>query len=159
MELLFILLVVLTGATPAQKPVKAPFTVVLTTENPNATLGSDVWVKVQWTNTSDKPLDSSANILDATNVDPNFLFELVDADGHALPMKVYKFPQTSGHAEFGTLKPGETIAPNINLIRLYDLKKPGKYTLQVARRVPEELGGGMIKSNKITIAIVSPPSH
>jgi hypothetical protein len=151
-NLLSILILVLAGATPAP-PTKAPFTLVLTMENPTVTLGSDARVKVQWTNTSDKALDSSANILDATNVDPNFLFELLDDSGRPVPKKVYKFPQTSGHAEFGKLKPGETITHDVNLLRLFDLKHSGKYTLQVSRRVPEALGGGTIKSNIVTIIL------
>ena len=148
MNFLSILILLLAGATT-----KAPFTLVLTMESPTVALGSDVRVKVQWTNTSDKALDSSANILDATNVDPNFRFELLDAHGHATPRKVYKFPQTSGHAEFGTLKPGETITDDVNLLRLFDLKHPGKYTLRVSRAVPQDLGGGTIKSNIVTITL------
>jgi hypothetical protein len=66
---------------------------------------------------------------------------------------VYKFPQTSGHAEFGTLKPGETITHDVNLLRLFYLKHPGKYTLRVSRAVPQDLGGGIIKSNIVTITL------
>jgi len=154
MNLLTILILALAGGTPAQRPtIKAPFTLALTTENPTVTLGSNISVTIQWTNTSDKALDSSANILDATNVDPNFVFELLDAKGQALPRKVYNFPQTFGHAEFGTLKPGETINHTVNIERLYHINEPGKYTLQVSRHVPKELGGGVIKSNKIAITI------
>jgi hypothetical protein len=137
-----------------------PFTLALSPEKSAATLGSDIWVKVRWTNISDRALDSSANILDAENVDPNFHFDLVDMTGHTVPRRVYEFPHTGGHAEFGTLQPGDSITHDINLIRLFDLK-PGKYTVQVSRRAPESLGGGVIKSNVITITFTkktdSPP--
>lgn len=153
MCLTFIISVILTGPGLAQKqPVKPPFTLTLSAE-PTASLDSGVWVKLSWTNTSDQALDASANILDATNVDPNFLFELLDKVGRPVPKKVYTFPQTSGHAEFGTLKAGESITRNVNLVRLFDIKQAGKYTLQVSRRVPETLGGGTIKSNTVTITI------
>src|SRR6266446_2911509 len=138
--LILLLTAICAGPTPAQKhTAKPPFTLVLTAEKPTVSLGSDVWVKIRWTNTSDQSLDASANILDATNVDPNFLFELLDASGHPVPRKVYRFPQNFGHADFGTLKAGDSITHDVNLVRLFDLKHPGKYTLQVSRRAPQAL--------------------
>ena len=151
--LAFILCGILTGYGLAQKPPKkSPFTLTLG-GGPTASLNTGVWVKVQWTNTSDRPLDSSANILDAQNVDPNFLFDLLDDTGRPVPKKVYKFPETSGHAEFGTLKPGESITHDVNLVRIFQLKKPGKYSLQVSRAIPEGLGHGTIKSNIVTLNV------
>jgi hypothetical protein len=151
--LTFILSAMLTGHGLAQKPpAKPPFTLTVSTE-PTANLASGVWVKVRWTNTSNQELDSSASILDATNVDPNFLFDLLDSDGRLVPRKVYKFPETSGHAEFGTLKAGDSITHDVNLVRLFELKKPGKYTLQVSRQIPKTLGAGVVKSNVVTINI------
>ena len=110
-------------------------------------------MKVRWTNTSGQTLDASANILDATNVDPNFLFKFLDEDGRPVPRRDYKFPQTSGHAEFGTLGAGESITHDVNLLRLFELKKPGKYTLQVSRLIPKALGSGTVKSNLLTITV------
>ncbi len=147
---------ILAASTMVQKhAAKPPFTLALSAEKTAATLGSDIWVKLCWTNTSDEALDSSANILDAENVDPSFHFDIVDISGRPVPRKVYKFPQTSGHAEFGTLKAGESITYDVNLLRLFDLKQPGKYRLQVSRHVPETLGGGIIKSNLITITVTN----
>lgn len=145
----------LAGLATAQKQptTTPPFTLVLSAEKPTATLDSDVWVKVRWTNTSDQALDASANILDATNVDPNFFFVLLDGDGRPVPSKVYEFPQTSGHAEFGRLASGESITREVNLVRIFELKKPGKYKLQVSRLIPKALGGGTVKSNILTITV------
>ena len=152
--LAFFLSALLAGLASAQnQPTKPPFTLVLSAEKPAPTLDSDVWVKVRWTNTSDRTLDASSNILDATNVDPNFLFVLFDRDGRPVPRKVYKFPQTSGHAEFGTLATGESITRDVNLVRLFEFKKAGKYTLQVSRLIPKALGGGTVKSNVLTITV------
>jgi hypothetical protein len=151
--LTFILSGMLTGHGLAQKlPTKPPFTLTVSTE-PTASLNTGVWVKVHWTNTSDRALDSSANILDAQNVDPNFLFDLLDDSGRPVPRKVYRFPETSGHAEFGTLKAGESITHDVNLVRLFELKKPGKYSLQVSRLIPEGMGHGTIKSNIIMVNV------
>ena len=131
---------------------KPPFELSLSGET-TASLSSGVWVRVRWTNTSSKALDSSANILDATNVDPNFHFELRGKYGRPVPTKVYKFPETSGHAEFGTLEPGDSISHDVNLLRLFELKQPGEYTVQVSRSIPEALGAGIVKSNTITITV------
>jgi hypothetical protein len=35
----------------------------------------------------------------------------------------------------------------------YDLTKPGKYTIQLARAIPKELGGGAAKSNFVAVTI------
>jgi hypothetical protein len=145
---------ILTVPAPVQKqPSKQPFTIVLTAE-PKASLDSGIWVKYCYTNTSDRDLDASANILDAQNVDPNFHFELLDKEGRPVPMKVYSFPETAtGHARFGTLKPGESITQSVNLVRLFELKQPGRYTVQASRLITKELGGGTVKSNTITITV------
>jgi hypothetical protein len=141
------------GPVLAQKqPPKQPFTLILSAGS-TATLSSGVWVKLRWTNTSDKALDSSANILEATNVDPNFLFDLLENGGRPVPRKQYKFPETFGHAEFGTLKVGDSITHDVNLSRLFELKKPGKYTLQVSRLIPKAMGGGSVKSNLLAITV------
>jgi len=152
--LTLLLCVLLVNLTPArQEPAKTPFTLALSCENAITTLGSDAWVKVRWTNTSDRALDASANILDATNIDPNFLFELFDENGHPVPKKVYRFPLTSGHAEFGTLNAGESVTHDVNLVRLFELMRPGKYRVQVSRALPAVLGGGSVKSNILTISV------
>jgi hypothetical protein len=143
----------LSGRALAQKrPAKPPFKLILSAEKA-VTLGADVWVKIRWTNTSDQTLDASANILDATNVDPNFLFEFLDKNRRPVPRVVYEFPQTSGHAEFGTLSAGQSITHDVNLIRLFELKKPGKYTLHVSRLIPKTMGRGSGKSNMLTITV------
>ena len=136
-----------------KSPAKQPFTLLLTAE-PKASLNSGVWVKVRWTNASDQDLDSSANILDATNVDSNFIFDLLDKNGSPVPARVYKFPQTSGHAEFGALKPGESITHEVNLARLFELNQAGKYTVQVSRLAPKSMGGSKIKSNIVSITVI-----
>ncbi|MGB8323795.1 MAG: hypothetical protein WCE52_12630 [Candidatus Acidiferrum sp.] len=148
-----VLSTVMLGSAFAQKPsAKQPFTLTLSA-GPTESLGSGVWVKVQWTNTSDQALDAIANVLDATIADPNFVFEFLDKSGRPVPRKMYKFPETSGHAEFGTLGAGESITKEVNLLRLFELKQPGKYALQVSRLVPKALGGGSVKSNKIKISV------
>jgi hypothetical protein len=35
----------------------------------------------------------------------------------------------------------------------YDLSRPGKYTIQVSRAIPQELGGGNVESNVIGFTV------
>jgi hypothetical protein len=140
-------------ALAQQQAAKPPFALALSAEKTIATLGSDVWVKVLWTNTSEQPLDASANILDATNIDSNFHFVLLYENHRPVPKRRYEFPQTSGHAEFGTLNARGSIPHDVNLIRLFEIKQPGKYTLWVSRSIPAALGGGAVKSNILTITV------
>jgi hypothetical protein len=37
--------------------------------------------------------------------------------------------------------------------KLYDMSRPGKYLIQVSRVVPKELGGGVVKSNAVTVTV------
>lgn len=59
-------------------------------------------------------------------------------------------------ATFGTLEPGKTITNEVNLRKIYEFSVPGRYVLQVSRRIPDALGGGVVKSNAITITVVAP---
>lgn len=52
-----------------------------------------------------------------------------------------------------TLQPGETLPKDALISKFYDLSRPGKYTIQVSRTVPNELGAGTVKSLAITIRI------
>lgn len=136
----------------AQHPTKPPFTLVLTSKDPKVSLGADLWVKIVWTNTSTVELNDN-HYRDPSGLDFNYILDFQDSDGHP----VTKAPTSAtGSAEFATLKPGDSQNNDIDLSRLYKLSRPGDYTLQVSRRVPKELGGGAIKSNKITITIVPP---
>lgn len=155
---LLILCVISAGPAFGQKLAKKPpFTIVLIPEKATANLVSDIFIKILWTNDSNETVDASANILDATNLDPNFILDMRDMAKHLVPTKVYRFPQTSGHAAFGALKPNESMTNEVNLRKLYNLDRPGKYTLRVSRRVPKSLGGGIVKSNIITITLTDKP--
>jgi hypothetical protein len=143
----------------AQKSlVKPPFTLVLTSKEPKVGLGNDVWVKIVWTNTSKVELNASSYWDSGSGRDYSYILDFRNGDGDP----VAKIPNKSGipptfSAGFGTLKPGESRNNEIDLSRIFDLSHPGDYALQVSRRAPKELGGGVIKSNKITITIIPRP--
>jgi len=51
------------------------------------------------------------------------------------------------------LKPHETVKHTIEVSEYWDMSRPGKYTIQVERRLPEELGKGSVKSNTIAVTV------
>ena len=52
-----------------------------------------------------------------------------------------------------TIHPNEEAKDDFALNKLFDLSKPGKYTLQVAREIPETLDKGLVKSNILSLVI------
>jgi hypothetical protein len=51
------------------------------------------------------------------------------------------------------LKPEETCQDGIEVSFLYDVSKPGEYSVQVERDMPPELGKGVTTSNKIRATV------
>jgi hypothetical protein len=62
------------------------------------------------------------------------------------PLPVYR-------TSFVTLEPGEFVVDRLVLDDLFDLSKPGQYTIQIDRKLPPEWGGWELHSNQITITI------
>jgi hypothetical protein len=60
---------------------------------------------------------------------------------------------TGGGGPLWTLKPGDTLKDHVVVNDLYDISTPGKYSVSVERKLPEELGVGTVKSNVITVTV------
>lgn len=112
--------------------------------------GSEIRVEVWVTNTSDHKIDYDPGIT-------NLVFDVKNAQGEPAPLtvdgqnlrKVYGV----GHAQLFPVPQGETMpAGAAKLHRIYDLNKPGVYTIQVSR-VDEE-SRAIVKSNIITLTVV-----
>jgi len=52
-----------------------------------------------------------------------------------------------------TITPGETVSQKQRVSSLYDMSHAGKYTIQASRLVANAMGGGVVKSNIITITV------
>jgi hypothetical protein len=57
------------------------------------------------------------------------------------------------HGVMGQFKPGESWQERLLIAKYYDMSRLGKYTIQLERKLPEELGKGTVKSNPITITV------
>jgi hypothetical protein len=145
------LLVFALGSNQAAKP---PLTISISIDKPIVKAGEEVLIKVHLTNTSDQGLDNSANINDMTGVDPNYFYDVHDTGGKLVRKRVYEHPElATGHAIFRSVKPGESITDVQDLSRLYDMRQPGKYVIQVSRRISEGKRADVVKSNKITVTV------
>ena len=141
------------GPYHSTKPVSI---LLLTAENPKSVSGTDIWVDVRWTNTSDHEISSNAWIQKDTNLDMTLLFDIRDDHHHPVPKRVWKFPQgTLYDAVSHTLKPGESVTDRVALSKLYELDRPGEYSMHVSLRVP---GDGIVTSNTIKVRITAQAS-
>jgi hypothetical protein len=60
----------------------------------------------------------------------------------------------SGRNILVVLKSGETQQDTIELSSVYELANSGKYTVQIERDMPPELGSGVVESNLVKITVV-----
>ena len=115
-------------------------------------LGSEIKVKTKLTNITDHVL----NLVD-TNRNCDYLAEMRGDKGDSVPVTDYKRQLrcngglTDGRNILVTLKPQESREDEIDLTSLYLVSRVGTYSVFVQRRFPEELGGGTVQSNSITI--------
>lgn len=147
----FLLFVNLTFCQQSNNP---PFKIAITSETPTVVAESDVWIKVSLTNTSNHDLDDSGGYLTRIDLDPNFRFEVRDERGKLIPKRTYPHPELrTGYPVNRSISPGQTFTQEQRVSALYDMRKPGKYTIQVSRRASDNPKDGEIKSNIVTVTV------
>ena len=127
-----------------------PFKIAITAENSTVVAGTDVSIKVSLTNTSDHDVYGGI-MYERGNLASIFRFEVRDEHGKLVPKRTYPHPELGfpGSVEFSNISRGETWTQNQEVSALYDMRKPGKYTIQVWKRDPDY----DIKSNIVTITV------
>lgn len=94
-----------------------------------------------------------------------YTFEVLDEQGRPVPEKermrnlrdsLKPGGRRSGHGLISEIKPGERWKEQLIFSEYYDTSRPGTYTVQLERKLPEELGKGTVKSNSITITVLPP---
>jgi len=91
----------------------------------------------------------------------DYELEVRESSGQPAPGTSYKralkcsnkFAVTAGKNSIRNLRPGESYSDSMIVNQLYDLSRPGKYTIQASRAIPQELGGGTVQSNIITLTV------
>jgi hypothetical protein len=165
--LLGLLMLGVTGVAYSQTP-HQPFSITVSTAKAEVRSGDPVYLNVVMTNTSDHDVDCT--IYASNALDRNYRYYILDEDGQPAPKIRRRYPEIGETFSLRPciLKPGETSLPSGGMISiLYDLRRPGKYTIQASRPIwgddqrPEPSGAVQsdqvdVKSNIITITVVGP---
>lgn len=155
MKFLALCLLITSVATEAAAAGTRPrFQILISTQTPRVTLGQAIEIAITLKNNSDRVLDDSANWQEATGADPWWHLIVRDSEGKPVPPRNYKgLAAKFGKVVNRKVGPGGAITDRVDLRRIFDLRSPGKYRVQVNRKIPKENGGGIIKSNVITITV------
>jgi hypothetical protein len=127
--------------------------------------GAKLILRVTVTNTSDHNIAFKRTNNPVSNEEFRYQIEVRDADGRpaqpsaqvrALEGQVTEIEDLDNHAYW--LKPGESYSDDLEITKLYDLSRPGKYTVSVSKDlltrqypVPPEY---VAKSDLVTITVV-----
>lgn len=131
------------------------------TDKSSFKLGDDIDITILLKNNTDQSVDLS-KIMRAG--DGSFEYQVnVERDDHSEVAKKFaeKLHRHEVHPEipppgsvvFFTIEPGKTNKDSVTITNRYEIDKPGKYLVQLERALPEDIGGGVIKSNTITITV------
>jgi hypothetical protein len=144
---------VLIGATDNSSH---PFTITINAHQENVRPGEEIRVHIVLTNVSDQPLVvlMSPNPAEA---ELHYTVFVHDQSGKNASETDYgrriRLRQLIGSDAATVLKPGEKLEELTVLTKVFDLSAPGEYEVQLSRPVSEDSKDGIVKSNKITVAV------
>jgi hypothetical protein len=156
--------VVILGVCLCDVGIKAqttPLSVSIEIDNSSVKLGTDIQVKAILKNNIDQDVQTSEL---RTAGDSHLEYKVnVERDDHTAVAKKYAEqlrrhevapdPLATGSVHFVPIQPGKTHEDIVDISNRYEFDKPGKYSIQIERELPEALGGGVIKSNTITVTV------
>jgi hypothetical protein len=115
-------------------------------------VGSDLKIKTKLTNTSNRAI----SFFD-TNRECDYPPDVRMEDGRQAPRTSdyshVSCGDASGRRIAIKLEPGQSTEDELIINQFYDLSRPGKYHIQVTRKLPKETGITDVKSNFISITI------
>lgn len=145
---------------------KPPFTVTISAEVPaektgpdtySLKAGSEVYIHVHLVNISNHNLSPGDDADSRTNIDFYHQYDIRDSAGHLVQKKKFTHPDigSTGHGWAARiLKPGgSTDVLTDRITGLYELTRPGTYTIQLSRAVTGNFKDGAVRSNKITVTL------
>jgi len=127
-----------------------PFSLTISTDLSPFKAGSNVFVRVTETNTSDAVINCS--VRDTNGIDLSFDYSVWDPSGQRLE------PRRDAEDSFGSmrvcrLKPRASFSGEQLISWLYNMNMPGQYRVQVSRTLSDEPGALVIKSNTIVVDV------
>jgi hypothetical protein len=146
------------ASVPAQdakqsQSAKSAFSLTIAAEEPTVKAGTPVWVEVTLENKSDHDISIwRANVGPSDDQGGWVLHADVKNERAEVPPPT-KFEDNiaGGSGGYRHLGPHQTITDRINLTKLYQLDRPGKYTIQIWELDNETMT--IVRSNKITVAV------
>jgi hypothetical protein len=109
--------------------------------------GADVSIEVSLTNISHQDVPEGVMYQDGINLDSTLRFEVRDEHGNLVPKRIYQYEELrTGKVIFRTIRAGETLKQNQPVSARYDMRNPGKYTIQVSR--------DEARSNVVTVTVI-----
>jgi len=138
------------GLALSQQSNNPPFKIAISLESSAIAAGDEVTIKVSLTNTSNQVVREGVMYKSGIDLDSTLDFKVLDEHGKSVPKRTYPHEELrGGSVRFRDFQPGETITQHQPVSALYDMRKPGKYTIQVWRRNPDY----DIKSNIVTVTV------
>jgi hypothetical protein len=138
------------------------FSITLQTSGKAFQIGEPVVLRATITNVSDHEIKFARGFGEQ---EFDFEIEVEDAKGNTPPIteayRKLKDPSTPRSGSYSTysLEPGKSFDDELDVTKLYDMRRPGKYTVSVTRgQLPlwETSGKDGVKSNAVTITLEVP---
>jgi hypothetical protein len=156
LDVRFLMLMLLANQTVASVPQieRPPLSLSIVAAEETVSVGTEVRLKTTLINITKRVL----TIFD-TNMGCDYPVEVRDDKGKSAPETEYKqrlrcnSGLDEGKRVMITLNPQQSRHEEIVVTRFYDLSRPGKYFVQVLRKIPKEFGENAIKSNIIEITV------
>ncbi len=156
---------VIAGQTNSESP---KFTLAISTDKPEVTLGSDIAITIKITNISDAPLTSSFGY--HGRMPEGYQFEMRDEQGATVAKfgpryrqlpdgNILQLPsRPAGSMRWGEINPGKSVEEQATISDDYNFDHPGKYTIRVWKPAtmgtPEKPELNRIYSNTITVTVL-----
>ena len=137
----------------AKMPRHKPFALVLTTKTPKVKQGTAPQVAVSLINCSGKVLGIPTEWWEGVPLDTGYVLTITGQAGGRLRPNVHLNTLGANIGRFVRVEPGKSYMEQADLSMQYRLEKPGKYRIQVTRKLPQKSGGAVLKSNVLTITV------
>lgn len=151
---LLVFVVPISSLAAQTSPESPKFTLRIHVVKPVVSLGADVDIEIELTNTSDEPL--AFEFGNIGNLAVGYQYEVRDEQGVEVPKGVHHDPLEPGRApgssRQGEIRPGKSIGERSRISDSYPFDHPGEYTVRVSRTTP---WSPAVYSNVVTITVVA----
>jgi hypothetical protein len=150
-------------------PENTKFKLVISSDKPEVTLGSDIRIEITIMNISEETLEFS--FTHSGNMPSGFEYDIRDEQdavvtkfgkrySHFPNGDTMEIPKPPGSMRWGVIKPGNSVMTSATISDDYNFDHPGKYTIRVwkpaTKGTPEKPELNRVYSNTITITVVAP---